>query len=457
MRSWKAPHTYKPIVHNVRLYEGPSQLTGSPILVIASANNGNRKIGEMLQLWILTATSPLEAVRTGADEAICGDCALRGDGHGQRRACYVEHFRAPENIWQARAKARVMTPTAFGDLTRGLQLRIGAYGDPVAVPIDVWQPLLETAGGWTAYTHQWRRPIAAPYRPWCMASVDSLQQQREASALGWRTFRVRSTARDEVLTDEVACPASEEAGHRTVCAKCELCRGAARPAKHIVIVAHGQRAKWFGLMRPTSSMSVAAALERVTGMQHLHLALGELEARSAALLAEAATHQEYLAKLETERASLERAIEALRQLTPAAAAPPIEVRRTEVAEGGSASPANPDAREGHRGGESGVGPSNPSRPPEPLRSKDYLPRPEPGESAVLALLRDQGPQRAPAIAAHIKESDLATRDLLNGLKRRGLIDVQGATSGRRWYLVAGRETPKEEPSQTGSTTAAAAG
>jgi hypothetical protein len=89
----------------------------------------------------------------------------------------------------------------------------------------VWRELLSTAAGFTAYTHAWRRPQARAYQDFCMASVDTLPEQAEAAAAGWRTFRVRQ--RDEALqADEVACPASEEAGHRTVCASCELCQGA---------------------------------------------------------------------------------------------------------------------------------------------------------------------------------------------------------------------------------------
>lgn len=241
---------------NAIIWRGPSQLTGAPIFVIASAKTSNRKIGEMVQLWILTEQDPIEAVKSGEDRAICGDCQFRGD-RGKQRTCYVEYWRAPENIHQYRHNAEVTTPADFAvDVAfDSLQLRIGAYGDPVAVPMSVWQPLLDAAGGWTAYTHQWKRPVSRAYRSWCMASVDSLAEQREAAARGWRTFRVRPVG-DDLLSDEVICPASEEGGHRAVCAECSLCRGAARPAKHVVINAHGTGAKWFGVRRDREGASV---------------------------------------------------------------------------------------------------------------------------------------------------------------------------------------------------------
>lgn len=201
-------------------------MAGDPIYAIATAQNGNRKIGPMLQVYIIPGGSPLAALKSGKDAAVCGDCAMRGD-HGQRRACYV-YMPGVDNIWQARHKAAKLTPAEFAKLVAGLQLRIGAYGDPVAVPLDVWMPMLDTAAGWTAYSHAWRRPHAQPYRAWCMASVDSEAEQQQACRLGWRTFRVRGSAIAPVGVNEVVCPASEEGGHRTVCANCELCRGRSR-------------------------------------------------------------------------------------------------------------------------------------------------------------------------------------------------------------------------------------
>lgn len=244
MKSWVAPDIYKPITRNVVFYDGPSQLTGDRILGVATAQNGNRKIGRMLQLWIIPAISPITAVRTGADASVCGDCKLRGD-HGSNRACYVEYWRSVENIHQGVHKAARMSPDGFGELVAGLQLRIGAFGDPVAVPMSVWLALLPSAGGWTAYTHQWKQPQAQAYRAFCMASVDSREEYDQAQATGWRTFRVRAAVDDGILADEVMCPASDEGHHRTTCDRCSLCRGLARPAKSIAIIVHGSKQRWF--------------------------------------------------------------------------------------------------------------------------------------------------------------------------------------------------------------------
>ncbi len=76
----------------------------------------------------------------------------------------------------------------------------------------------------TGYTHQWITAAAQPLRSLVMASVDSPVQRDIAKLLGWRTFRTKH-ASAPVLPGEIVCPASEEAGKRTTCARCGLCDG----------------------------------------------------------------------------------------------------------------------------------------------------------------------------------------------------------------------------------------
>lgn len=60
-------------------YDGPSSINGAPIVGIATMESRNGKTGNMIQTFIVRADQhPLEALSTGADSAICGDCALRG-------------------------------------------------------------------------------------------------------------------------------------------------------------------------------------------------------------------------------------------------------------------------------------------------------------------------------------------------------------------------------------------
>lgn len=232
-------------MHNAIVYRGPSELTGDPIVVAITgfaSRSHNAKTGPMLQAWVLRADMPpTQAVDTGADEAICGACPLRS-GSAAGRACYVVWWLGPQQVYRALDRYDDVSPVSLMPHLAGRRVRLGAYGDPAAVPIDVWEPLVESAAGWTGYTHQWRT-CDPDYARFLMASVDSVDEQREAAAHGWRTFRLRRPG-DQVAAHEVVCPASDEGGHRATCASCSLCQGAERQAKSIAILPHGQRTKW---------------------------------------------------------------------------------------------------------------------------------------------------------------------------------------------------------------------
>jgi len=253
-------------MNSVVFYEGPSTITGDPIVGIVSGlrlHSKNPKTGDMLQAWILVRdTSPTDAIRTGTDAAVCGDCALRGDGV-QERACYVTFWQAPLRIWRTLPRLPRVTPHALGRQIAGRYLRIGAYGDPVAIPAATWQILLRHVAGSIGYTQRWRT-CAPAYRAFLMASVLSSVDQPEAAAAGWRTYRLRGP-RDPLLAGEVVCPASHEAGRRLTCIECLLCAGTASPRQaHPVIMAHGKP----GNLR---ALGVPITIWRRRPLEHAHV------------------------------------------------------------------------------------------------------------------------------------------------------------------------------------------
>jgi hypothetical protein len=223
------------------LWRGKSTLTGDPIVVVAIRTTGkksNRKTGPAVQVYILRDNYlPLDAVRSGKDEAICGSCPLRGDGL-TARLCYVNVGHGPSAVYRKLKRGGYPRATAAeaAEFVRYRFVRFGAYGDPAAVPLDVWTPLLATAGGWTGYTHQWRS-CDRGFSRFLMASVETRGDAARAKALGYRTFRVR-TPDDVPTAREVVCPASAEAGHRRTCGQCRLCCGTHRQAKDVVIAIH---------------------------------------------------------------------------------------------------------------------------------------------------------------------------------------------------------------------------
>jgi hypothetical protein len=239
------------MTNGVEFYRGPSLLTGDPIVAIVTGftvPSNNEKTGPMLQAWILRAdVAPMEAKRRNLDAAVCGDCRHRGR-HGKGSSCYVVPWLGPQNVYRQLGTYPRASWPRLRELMQQRHVRLGAYGDPAALPFEVWQNVLMFAAGWTGYTHQWL--ICDPrLKVFLMASVDDLDEFCVAREAGWRTFRVRGELDPMVATVEVACPASDEAGRTTTCRDCELCRGQAKPARSVSIIAHGNRSTTLNFYR----------------------------------------------------------------------------------------------------------------------------------------------------------------------------------------------------------------
>jgi hypothetical protein len=234
----KTPKAKKPA--GFIIYRGASLLDGAPIVVVALTNSSNVKTGNMVQTYILVdnGRSPVDNARDLLDASICGDCKHR---RGLGGACYV-------NLGQgARAVAAAIVAgnypadiLAAQSAATGRMVRLGTYGDPAAVPANIWRTLLANAAGNTGYTHQWQTGKAgADIMALCMASADNAGERAAAKALGYRTFRVRAE-NEAAEAGEFICPASEEGGRRKLCGECGACDGGldSRRADPVIIV-HG--------------------------------------------------------------------------------------------------------------------------------------------------------------------------------------------------------------------------
>jgi hypothetical protein len=165
---------------------------------------------------------------TGCTAWGTANCPHRGKASGGSGACYVNP-RTPASVWRAfsRGNVRPLDLAAFKDR----KVRFGAYGDPAAVPFEVWQAIAEVADGITGYTHQWRAcdPRLATV---CMASCDSIDEYRAARRNGWRGFVVRElgAAKPKGL---VQCPATAGKDNKVTCLTCMQSRatGAPRPSR----------------------------------------------------------------------------------------------------------------------------------------------------------------------------------------------------------------------------------
>ena len=227
------------------IWEGASLIDGAPIVCIATGvgrKSKNGKTGAMVQTNILRRdVSPVDAVRSGEDASICGDCAHRSPDGFKGRTCYVVVGQGPRVVWEAmqRGVYPQATPEEVSEIVEGRGVRIGTYGDPAAVPAHVWATLVRRALFRTGYSHQWRTAAGRSLRGLVMASVDSPKEALEAQYQGWRTFRVTRDADEPSVGQEVVCPASAEAGRKLKCAECKACDGDTSRRASIRIAAHG--------------------------------------------------------------------------------------------------------------------------------------------------------------------------------------------------------------------------
>ena len=261
------------MANSVKLWEGPSAIDGAPIALVATgikAKSQNAKTGAMVQTYIIRSDmSPTDAVHNGGDASICGACRHRGavvpaadldavklrqfqttarkyglpvrESYNVGRTCYVVVFQGPQNVYKQ--LSRDAYPEYFGqagaELLAGLNVRLGTYGDPAAVPFNVWQTLLSMAGPVTGYTHQWQT-CDPRFSDYCMASVDTACEAITARAMGYRTFRVAPKGDAPERRVEFLCPASEEAGKKLACESCLACGGnSSKNRAHVVIPVHG--------------------------------------------------------------------------------------------------------------------------------------------------------------------------------------------------------------------------
>ncbi len=230
------------------VWSGDSLITGERVVILATgfaSASANAKTGGMVQTWImLEDIAPHHAHSAGLDVTVCGDCPHRSKASGGTNACYVNLGQGPRSTWEAHR--RNGSPDIDLAELQGRRVRFGSYGDPAAAPTWVWEELADAAEGRvTGYTHQWRqRPDLAQ---WCMASVDSAEEARQAVAAGWRPFfaRPRGAGLPTGLS-LVTCPASAEAGKRIQCAQCMRCGGNGNGRSGgVTIQAHGATAGRF--------------------------------------------------------------------------------------------------------------------------------------------------------------------------------------------------------------------
>jgi hypothetical protein len=208
------------------VWSGASLIDDSPIVLILTgfvSPTSNRKTGRfMIQSWIIRQDIlPTYAAKSGQDFSVCGSCNLR---LSKRGICYV-NLLGVNNIYRAYRSGNY---AQFGinelEVLKRYRypIRIGSYGDPTAVPFDVWEPIILASKKYTGYTHRFK-DCDVRWKQYLMASVESEAEAKYAQANGWRTFRI--IAPDAPLSNnEILCRHTED--DRATCDSCLLCDGA---------------------------------------------------------------------------------------------------------------------------------------------------------------------------------------------------------------------------------------
>lgn len=221
-------------INGVVLYKGESVLDGSPIVVLAkTSSTTNEKTGNMIQTYILRDDiHPMEAIKTKKDSSVCGNCPHRRSLGG---ACYVVPT-GTGSIYKSYKNGKYATYSneLHSHLFNERSIRIGTYGDPAAVPFEVWKNILKFTKNHTGYTHQLgHKNFDKRIAEICMVSCDTENQAKKAQKQGFKTFRVK-TENMPNLQSEIDCIFDI---NNTKCIDCGLCDG---KTVNIVINVHGR-------------------------------------------------------------------------------------------------------------------------------------------------------------------------------------------------------------------------
>jgi len=239
----------------------PKRITfrqGEVILVFTLGTTSNKKIAEkgakIVQTYSYSQGQLAEAMKPkttmrdffAQDGKVCFDCPFSVSNGAKLMACYTHKMNQYSGfISQLRSIGREFgsfdaIPSLDANIAidimtmaKGRYVRFGSYGEPSLIPFSLVQGITEQANNWTGYTHQWARK--PEYSAFFMASTHTSAQEKIAREKGFKSFVASPIAIPEL----VSCPASNEMGFKSNCAKCGLCSGTkGKGSKSIIILEH---------------------------------------------------------------------------------------------------------------------------------------------------------------------------------------------------------------------------
>lgn len=239
----------------------PKRITfrqGDVIIVFTLGTTSNKKIAEknvkIVQTYSYSrgqfeeAMKPKTTMRDffAQDNKVCFDCPFSVSNGAKLSACYTHKMMQYSGfISQLRSIGKefgsfdVIPHFNWRHMEAIIQMaynrfvRFGSYGEPSLIPFELVDGISMVAKNWTGYTHQWMRK--PEYAKFFMASTHNVHQEKAARDMGFRSFVASPIAIPEL----VSCPASNEMGFKSNCAKCGLCSGTqGKGNKSIIILEH---------------------------------------------------------------------------------------------------------------------------------------------------------------------------------------------------------------------------
>jgi hypothetical protein len=202
------------------------------VLINFQKGSSNSKTGMAIQNYLIPKSWGEEG-RVADDKDVCFDCP-----HSQAKGatCYVRKgnpFRglisktkSVNRMYKDIPEFSKATEEAILKMCEGQFVRFGAYGEPILLGEDLVKKITKVARTWTGYTHQWHQDKYQWAKKYFMASVDSVFEKSVARKKGWRPFFVTDDPNYiQDKKDSLSCPASAEAGRKSTCNVCSLCKG----------------------------------------------------------------------------------------------------------------------------------------------------------------------------------------------------------------------------------------
>ena len=221
-----------------KILETKSEFNKETVKVFLTDKSTNRKTGDIPQINYLPNDKPTDSIKNNNDSTVCGTCIRRPSVAKENGVspCYVNKGFAQNAIYKSEQKGK-MKDISKAKSMKAWSVRLGAWGDSASVSEEIYFKIRQQVKekyrvndrDILDYTHNWQ--TSEHLKPFAMASVEGIEEARQAWNSGWKTYRVIDNLSD-VSEREILCPNITK---RIQCRECKLCNGSQLQGKSICI------------------------------------------------------------------------------------------------------------------------------------------------------------------------------------------------------------------------------